>query len=74
MESLKQGLSFLLFAAAAWFVYIYMGMINQDAVMMMLIGLTMGYLLTDQWEIAHGTACALFQNEFYKYNKKVGYL
>ena len=32
---------------------------------------TMGYLLTEQWEIAHGTACALFQNEFYKYNKKV---
>ena len=32
---------------------------------------TMGYLLTERYKIPHGTACAVFQEEFYKYNKEV---
>lgn len=32
---------------------------------------TMGYLLTENFGIPHGTACAVFQKEFYKYNKTV---
>lgn len=32
---------------------------------------TMGYLLTERYSIPHGTACAVFQEEFYKYNKEV---
>ena len=32
---------------------------------------TMGYLLTEAFEIPHGTACAVFQREFYEYNKTV---
>lgn len=32
---------------------------------------TMGYLLTERYNIPHGTACAVFQEEFYKYNKEV---
>ena len=32
---------------------------------------TMGYLLTENWGIPHGTACAVFQGEFYRYNKAV---
>jgi len=58
METLKQGLSFLLFAAAAWFVYIYMGMINQDAVMMMLIGLTI--IAAAFW--MYGRWCPIYQS------------
>ncbi len=40
MESLKQGLSFLLFAAAAWILDTYLVMISEDARMLMLICLT----------------------------------
>ncbi len=40
MESLKQGLSFLLFAAAAWILDTYLVMIDEDARMVMLISLT----------------------------------
>ena len=58
METLKQGLSFLLFAAAAWFVYIYMGMINPDAVMMMLIGLTI--IAAAFW--MYGRWCPIYQS------------
>lgn len=58
METLKQGLSFLLFAAAAWFVYIYMGMISQDAVMMMLIGLTI--IAAAFW--MYGRWCPIYQS------------
>jgi alcohol dehydrogenase class IV len=32
---------------------------------------TMGYLLTEHFGIPHGTACALFQGDFYEYNKAV---
>ena len=32
---------------------------------------TMGYLLTEQWGLPHGTACAVFQKDFYEYNKAV---
>ena len=32
---------------------------------------TMGYLLTESFGIPHGTACAVFQKEFYLYNKTV---
>ena len=32
---------------------------------------TMGYLLTETFGIPHGTACAVFQREFYEYNKTV---
>ncbi len=39
MESLKQGLSFLLFAAAAWFLDIYMSFLDDSRVMVMLISL-----------------------------------
>ena len=32
---------------------------------------TMGYLLTEGFGIPHGTACAVFQRDFYEYNKTV---
>ena len=32
---------------------------------------TMGYLLTEAFGIPHGTACAVFQKEFYEYNESV---
>ena len=32
---------------------------------------TMGYLLTEAFQIPHGTACAVFQRDFYEYNKAV---
>ena len=32
---------------------------------------TMGYLLTEKFSIPHGTACAVFQKDFYEYNKAV---
>lgn len=32
---------------------------------------TIGYLLTETFGIPHGTACAVFQKEFYQYNKAV---
>ena len=32
---------------------------------------TMGYLLTEGFGIPHGTACAVFQRDFYEYNKAV---
>ena len=32
---------------------------------------TMGYLLTESFGIPHGTACAVFQKEFFQYNKSV---
>lgn len=32
---------------------------------------TMGYLLTESFGVPHGTACAVFQKEFYEYNKAV---
>lgn len=32
---------------------------------------TMGYLLTETFHIPHGTACAVFQKDFYEYNKTV---
>lgn len=32
---------------------------------------TMGYLLTETFGIPHGTACAVFQKDFYAYNKRV---
>ena len=32
---------------------------------------TMGYLLTETFGVPHGTACAVFQKEFYEYNKVV---
>lgn len=32
---------------------------------------TMGYLLTETFDIPHGTACAVFQKDFYEYNKTV---
>jgi alcohol dehydrogenase class IV len=32
---------------------------------------TMGYLLTETYGIPHGTACAVFQKDFYEYNKAV---
>lgn len=32
---------------------------------------TMGYLLTEQFGIPHGTACGVFQKAFYEYNKGV---
>ena len=32
---------------------------------------TMGYLLTEAFGIPHGTACAVFQRDFYEYNKAV---
>ena len=32
---------------------------------------TMGYLLTETFGIPHGTACAVFQKDFYEYNKQV---
>ena len=32
---------------------------------------TMGYLLTEHFGIPHGTACAVFQKDFYTYNKAV---
>ena len=31
----------------------------------------MGYLLTEAFGIPHGTACAVFQKDFYGYNKTV---
>lgn len=32
---------------------------------------TMGYLLTERFGIPHGTACAVFQKDFYAYNKRM---
>ena len=32
---------------------------------------TMGYLLTETFGIPHGTACAVFQKDFFEYNKAV---
>lgn len=32
---------------------------------------TMGYLLTESFGIPHGTACAVFQKDFFAYNKEV---
>ena len=32
---------------------------------------TMGYLLTENFGVPHGTACAVFQQDFYEYNKSV---
>ena len=32
---------------------------------------TMGYLLTETFGVPHGIACAVFQKEFYEYNKAV---
>ena len=32
---------------------------------------TMGYLLTETFGIPHGTACTVFQKDFYEYNKEV---
>lgn len=32
---------------------------------------TMGYLLTEAFAVPHGTACAVFQKDFYEYNKAV---
>lgn len=32
---------------------------------------TMGYLLTESFGVPHGTACAVFQKDFYAYNKTV---
>ena len=32
---------------------------------------TMGYLLTESFGVPHGTACAVFQKDFYEYNKAV---
>jgi len=32
---------------------------------------TMGYLLTETYGVPHGTACAVFQTDFYEYNKAV---
>ena len=32
---------------------------------------TKGYLLTETYGIPHGTACAVFQKDFYEYNKAV---
>lgn len=32
---------------------------------------TMGYLLTEVFNVPHGTACAVFQKDFYEYNKVV---
>ena len=32
---------------------------------------TMGYLLTESFGIPHGTACAVFQKDFYAYNKSI---
>ena len=32
---------------------------------------TMGYLLTEAFGIPHGTACAVFQKDFYEYNKSI---
>ena len=32
---------------------------------------TMGYLLTEAFGIPHGTACAVFQKDFYEYNREV---
>ncbi len=32
---------------------------------------TMGYLLTEQYGVPHGTACAVFLQEFYQYNKEI---
>ena len=32
---------------------------------------TMGYLLTEAFGIPHGTACGVFQREFYEYNREV---
>ena len=32
---------------------------------------TMGYLLTETFGIPHGTACAVFQKDFYEYNKAI---
>ena len=32
---------------------------------------TMGYLLTETFNIPHGIACAVFQKDFYEYNKNV---
>lgn len=32
---------------------------------------TMGYLLTEAFGVPHGTACAVFQKDFYAYNKSV---
>lgn len=32
---------------------------------------TMGYLLTESFGIPHGTACGVFQKDFYEYNKAV---
>jgi hypothetical protein len=31
----------------------------------------LGYLLTEAFQIPHGTACAVFQRDFYEYNKAV---
>ena len=32
---------------------------------------TMGYLLTEHFGVPHGTACAVFQQDFYEHNKSV---
>ncbi len=58
MEALKQGLSFLLFAAAAWILDTYLEMIDGDKRMVMLIGLAI--YCAAFW--AYGRWCPMYQS------------
>lgn len=58
MESLKQGLSFLLFAAAAWILDTYLVMVSDDARMMLFIGLAI--YASAFW--VYGRWCPMYQS------------
>lgn len=58
MESLKQGLSFLLFAAAAWIMDTYLAMVSDDARMMLFIG--MAIYACAFW--VYGRWCPMYQS------------
>ncbi len=52
MESLKQGLSFLLFAAAAWVLYIYLAFVDESRVLgslISLVGICAAFWVYGRW-------------------------
>lgn len=62
MESLKQGLSFLLFAAAAWILYVYLSFIpaeQQSTILSVLIGLVI--FSSAFW--VYGRWCPMYQSK-----------
>lgn len=56
MESFKQGMSFLLFATAAYLLWVYSGLIGQEYLLMPLLGLSLvatGAWIYGRWYLPH---------------------